>query len=92
MQQKWHYSLVGVHGLMVLFFWSYFACSEFHEDDLEENGNAIHITRAEFVMLLETPEAARMLRDVGVDVIGLIDYHDYLFREEAALDQNAPIS
>jgi len=51
--------------------------------DAEHNGN---ISREEFVALLETPEAARALRDVGVDVVGLVDYHDILFKEEGEFD------
>lgn len=39
------------------------------------------VSRAEFEMLLGNPEAARALRDVGVDVIGLVDYHDFLFAD-----------
>jgi len=53
-----------------------------------KEGAGVHtqFTRAEFVMLLETPEAARALQDVGVDVVGLVDYHDFIFQEESNFD------
>jgi len=47
---------------------------------LDANGDG-KVSRAEFEMLLGNPEAARALRDVGVDVIGLVDYHDFLFAD-----------
>lgn len=39
------------------------------------------ISKYEFEMLLQNPEAARALRDVGVDVVGLVDFHDFLFQD-----------
>lgn len=47
--------------------------------DADNNGS---ISKAEFELLLQTPDAARALSDVGVDVIGLVDYTDYLFKEK----------
>eukprot|EP00441_Pelagodinium_beii_P045219 CAMPEP_0197620496 /NCGR_PEP_ID=MMETSP1338-20131121/1318_1 /TAXON_ID=43686 ORGANISM="Pelagodinium beii, Strain RCC1491" /NCGR_SAMPLE_ID=MMETSP1338 /ASSEMBLY_ACC=CAM_ASM_000754 /LENGTH=929 /DNA_ID=CAMNT_0043189705 /DNA_START=17 /DNA_END=2806 /DNA_ORIENTATION=- len=40
------------------------------------------ISRGEFEMLLSDKEAARALHHVGVDVIGLVDYVDFMFEEE----------
>jgi hypothetical protein len=51
------------------------------EFSVDEDGNG-QISKDEFMSLLENPEAARSLRDVGVDVIGLIDYQDFLFQED----------
>lgn len=39
------------------------------------------VSKAEFEMLLSNPEATRALRDVGVDVVGLVDFHDFLFQD-----------
>merc|ERR1719181_2701612 len=33
-------------------------------------------------MLLETPSAARSLKEVGVDVVGLVDLQDYFFKDD----------
>eukprot|EP00927_Polykrikos_kofoidii_P019646 TRINITY_DN19214_c0_g1_i2.p1 TRINITY_DN19214_c0_g1~~TRINITY_DN19214_c0_g1_i2.p1 ORF type:complete len:596 (-),score=102.04 TRINITY_DN19214_c0_g1_i2:45-1832(-) len=38
------------------------------------------ISKDEFQSLLEKPEAARALQDVGVDVIGLVDFTDFIFQ------------
>jgi len=45
---------------------------------LDANGDN-KISRDEFESLLEMPAAARALNDVGVDVIGLVDYTDFIF-------------
>eukprot|EP00927_Polykrikos_kofoidii_P083242 TRINITY_DN8483_c0_g2_i1.p1 TRINITY_DN8483_c0_g2~~TRINITY_DN8483_c0_g2_i1.p1 ORF type:complete len:857 (-),score=150.62 TRINITY_DN8483_c0_g2_i1:72-2642(-) len=37
------------------------------------------IERDQFDMLLATPEAALALQEVGVDVVGLVDFGDYIF-------------
>jgi hypothetical protein len=37
------------------------------------------ISRAEFEQLLEVPTAARLINEIGVDVVGLIDYADLIF-------------
>eukprot|EP00928_Gymnodinium_smaydae_P024702 TRINITY_DN19914_c0_g8_i1.p1 TRINITY_DN19914_c0_g8~~TRINITY_DN19914_c0_g8_i1.p1 ORF type:complete len:615 (+),score=99.91 TRINITY_DN19914_c0_g8_i1:48-1892(+) len=41
------------------------------------------ISRSEFEELLFTPEAARVIQDVGVDVVGLVDFLDHLFHDGA---------
>jgi hypothetical protein len=38
-----------------------------------------HISQKEFTNLLSKPAAARVLQDVGVDVIGLVDFTDFIF-------------
>jgi len=43
------------------------------------------ISKAEFEILLKNAEATKALHDVGVDVVGLVDYHDYLFADEEEL-------
>merc|ERR1712087_441449 len=44
-----------------------------------------HISKDEFEALLENPEAARALQNIGVDVVGLVDFMDYIFAEETEL-------
>merc|ERR1719238_1750539 len=39
------------------------------------------IGQDEFADLLETPEAARALENVGVDVVGLVDFTDFIFKD-----------
>jgi len=51
---------------------------------LDRNGDK-HISKEEFEALLETPEAARALQNIGVDVVGLVDFMDYIFAEESDL-------
>jgi hypothetical protein len=55
---------------------------------LDEDGNG-QISRAEFEMLLENPDAAKSLKDVGVDVVGLVDYHDFFFKDGEEFDFGA---
>jgi len=38
-----------------------------------------HISRDLFTVMLEHPEALKALQEVGVDVVGLIDFSDYIF-------------
>lgn len=45
---------------------------------LDVNGDN-RISRGEFEQLLDNREAARALQDVGVDVVGLVDYIDFIF-------------
>jgi len=40
------------------------------------------ISREEFEQLLAQPVAARALQDVGVDVVGLVDFADFLFSDK----------
>lgn len=45
---------------------------------LDQNGDNM-ISRAEFATMLTTPMCARTLKDVGVDVVGLVDCIDFIF-------------
>merc|ERR1712039_209535 len=45
------------------------------------DANDVRISKAEFERLLSRPEAARVIQEVGVDVIGLVDSADYIFAE-----------
>lgn len=45
---------------------------------LDVNGDN-RISRPEFETLLENREAARALQEVGVDVVGLVDFTDFIF-------------
>jgi hypothetical protein len=47
---------------------------------LDSDGNR-HIARSEFEMLLENAQAAKALHEVGVDVIGLVDFTDFIFEK-----------
>lgn len=44
--------------------------------------NDDRISKLEFNALLAAPKAARVLEDVGVDPIGLVDFADYIFSED----------
>lgn len=50
----------------------------------DEAGNA-KISKDDFRTLLEKPEAARTLTEVGVDVIGLVDLTDFIFKDDDGL-------
>eukprot|EP00927_Polykrikos_kofoidii_P027370 TRINITY_DN24105_c0_g1_i1.p1 TRINITY_DN24105_c0_g1~~TRINITY_DN24105_c0_g1_i1.p1 ORF type:complete len:602 (-),score=116.54 TRINITY_DN24105_c0_g1_i1:136-1941(-) len=50
---------------------------------LDQNGDA-SISRDEFMRIIENPVAAAHLVAVGVDVIGLIDFADFIFDHEDA--------
>eukprot|EP00927_Polykrikos_kofoidii_P008630 TRINITY_DN13597_c0_g4_i1.p1 TRINITY_DN13597_c0_g4~~TRINITY_DN13597_c0_g4_i1.p1 ORF type:complete len:708 (-),score=83.12 TRINITY_DN13597_c0_g4_i1:518-2614(-) len=45
---------------------------------VDEDGNR-RLTRTEFQQLIVRPDAARMMASVGVDVVGLAEYCDFLF-------------
>merc|ERR1719336_1892173 len=47
-------------------------------DELDENGDK-RISKTEFEQILGNQMACRALRDVGVDVVGLVDCADTLF-------------
>jgi len=47
--------------------------------DIDGNGS---LSRNEFEELLVMPEAAQFIQGVGVDVVGLVEYADFLFRED----------
>merc|ERR1712107_522891 len=40
------------------------------------------ISKTEFMQILENVEAVRCLQDVGVDVIGLVDFADFIFEND----------
>jgi len=44
-----------------------------------------HISRPEFESLLLKPEAARIIQEVGVDVVGLVDFADFIFKDGVEL-------
>eukprot|EP00927_Polykrikos_kofoidii_P085539 TRINITY_DN9335_c0_g1_i2.p1 TRINITY_DN9335_c0_g1~~TRINITY_DN9335_c0_g1_i2.p1 ORF type:complete len:739 (+),score=99.42 TRINITY_DN9335_c0_g1_i2:81-2219(+) len=50
--------------------------------DADNNDN---ITKLEFDQLMEKPEAARALQEVGVDVVGLVELTDFIFQDGRAL-------
>lgn len=41
------------------------------------------ISKKEFTQILENVDAVRCLQDVGVDVIGLVDFADFIFEDES---------
>mmetsp|Transcript_9375 Transcript_9375/g.23308 ORF Transcript_9375/g.23308 Transcript_9375/m.23308 type:complete len:400 (-) Transcript_9375:65-1264(-) len=47
--------------------------------DLDQNGSGT-LSKHELKALLDHPEAARTLHDVGVDVVGLVDFADFIFQ------------
>lgn len=47
--------------------------------EVDMNGNK-HITKMEFQLLLQNPAAAKIIAEIGVDVVGLVDYADFIFR------------
>jgi hypothetical protein len=47
--------------------------------ELDSNGDC-QISRTEFESILVHPQAARALHEVGVDVVGLIDFTDFIFQ------------
>merc|ERR1719421_2465376 len=46
----------------------------------DEDGS-LSISKQEFEHLLLKPEAARIIQDVGVDVVGLVDFLDFIFKD-----------
>eukprot|EP00928_Gymnodinium_smaydae_P011597 TRINITY_DN14262_c0_g2_i1.p1 TRINITY_DN14262_c0_g2~~TRINITY_DN14262_c0_g2_i1.p1 ORF type:complete len:608 (-),score=116.40 TRINITY_DN14262_c0_g2_i1:195-2018(-) len=48
---------------------------------IDEDGDCF-ISKAEFIKLLESPEAVLCMNDVGVDPIGLVDFADFIFDGE----------
>jgi len=51
---------------------------------LDADGD-MRISKAEFESLLLNPKAARMVQEVGVDVVGLVDFSEYLFQKDTTL-------
>merc|ERR1719343_1400975 len=60
--------------------------AEFVKEQLEQtwaeldDNHDLEITRSEFVMILDKPRAAKALSDVGIDVVGLVDLADFIFK------------
>lgn len=52
---------------------------------IDEDGNH-HISRQEFGLILVKPEAAKILYDLGVDPVGLVDFTEFIFKDEEELD------
>eukprot|EP00927_Polykrikos_kofoidii_P073259 TRINITY_DN6930_c0_g2_i2.p1 TRINITY_DN6930_c0_g2~~TRINITY_DN6930_c0_g2_i2.p1 ORF type:complete len:838 (+),score=153.37 TRINITY_DN6930_c0_g2_i2:298-2514(+) len=48
---------------------------------IDEDGGGT-ISRDEFMLILQSQEAIEALQDVGVDVIGLVDFADFIFGDE----------
>merc|ERR1712226_1001435 len=57
----------------------------FTESHVDQDGD-LEISRKEFEDLLQQPKACKALQDVGVDVVGLVDFVDFIFHEGAAFD------
>jgi len=74
-------SIVERENLDVQFVKSYFANLV---QDMDKNGDQL-ISREEFNSLMHMPEALKALQSVGVDVIGLVDLADFLFRDNYQL-------
>lgn len=55
------------------------------EDSGADADNDQRISKAEFVSLLQNPDAARALQKIGVDVVGLVDYTEFLFVQDSTL-------
>jgi len=51
---------------------------------LDEDGN-VRISRQEFGQLLEKPKAIKALQEVGVDVVGLADLSDFIYKDRHEL-------
>jgi hypothetical protein len=47
-----------------------------------DSNNDKLLSRDEFAKLLELPGAARAIQEVGVDVVGLMDFTDFIFKDE----------
>lgn len=43
-------------------------------------GSEQTVGKEDFIKILEQPEAARALQEVGVDVVGLVDFTDFIFQ------------
>merc|ERR1712232_1124671 len=48
--------------------------------DIDQDGNEM-LSVHEFQALLLTPGTARVIRDLGVDPVGLVDFADFLYRD-----------
>merc|ERR1712008_252636 len=50
----------------------------------DDDGNQ-KISKAEFQALLVNPKTAKMVQEVGVDVVGLVDFADFIFKDGVEL-------
>merc|ERR1719272_2100738 len=48
--------------------------------ELDSNGNGM-LSMEEFEQLLILPEAAQFMQSVGVDVVGLVEFSEFIFKE-----------
>jgi len=53
-------------------------------EEWDEDGS-MTISKAEFQRMLVIPEAAKIIHEIGVDVVGLVDFADFIFKEGADL-------
>merc|ERR1740138_970334 len=51
-----------------------------HTSGIDADGDQ-RIARQEFEALLELPGAAKAIQEVGVDVVGLMDFTDFIFKD-----------
>merc|ERR1719375_1880612 len=51
------------------------------DKQFDQDGNK-RINKCEFEALLLNPRAARILQEIGVDVVGLVDFSDHIFEDE----------
>lgn len=51
------------------------------QSGIDENGDNL-ISKEEFKLLIEKPEAARALQNIGCDAVGLVDFSDFIFVED----------
>merc|ERR1719460_254725 len=54
------------------------------KNNVDEDGNK-SISKAEFEHLLLMPEGAKIIEEVGVDVVGLVDFADDIFKDDVEL-------
>lgn len=51
---------------------------------IDQDGNKL-LSKREFETLLLMPEGARIIQEVGVDVVGLVDFADHIFKDGVEL-------
>jgi voltage-gated sodium channel len=54
------------------------------EDGIDIDGNSL-ISKEEFQQLLMRRDAAKTIQEIGVDVVGLVDFSDYIFKDGVEL-------
>jgi len=57
------------------------------DTNLDVDGDGL-ISKAEFLGILEYPQAVKALRQVGVDAVGLLDHADYVFASDELEDED----